>query len=135
MNEVETVWRSWQRLNSHDRPRFLHLPRQGCSWARWEPRGSRLVLILKVYDGEVPGEVLGPHLPSILIQVNELKGFAVFSGLIHAWDLRKVPPVGTANPRTPVQFRAWPPTFAPSTLRRADRLLIGSLGNGGRLLL
>ena len=27
----------------------------------------------------------------------------------------------TANPRTPVQFRAWPPTFAPTALRLASQ--------------
>src|SRR4029079_2783343 len=43
----------------------------------------------------------------------------------------------TANPRTPVQFRAWPPTFAPSALRLAShpdsaKVARRSLGEAGR---
>src|SRR6185295_16317161 len=37
----------------------------------------------------------------------------------------------TANPRTPVQFRAWPPTFAPSALRLADRLIPAKVARRG----
>src|SRR3954462_10567117 len=37
----------------------------------------------------------------------------------------------TANPRTPVQFRAWPPTFAPSALRLADRPILARFPRRG----
>src|SRR2546430_6485265 len=33
----------------------------------------------------------------------------------------------TANPRTPVQFRAWPPTFPPSALALAGRSLFAKI--------